>query len=239
MICHKYSIAGLTVEIVVHRPNGRLPKQAAAYLCPNDTPADITIDIPAGTARVRLAENPHLTPEELEYILTGAEFFAEILRFDGIGLHASAVVYDGGAYLFSATSGTGKSTHTQLWRDYFGSENCFILNDDKPVLRYINGTWFACGTPWSGKSDLNRPVLVPLRAIAFLERGTENSIEPLDSGEAVYRFFEQTLRPTEQSAMTVALDRTIELLGALPPWLLRCRPDLDAVKTAYQAMKGT
>ena len=67
-------------------------------------------------------------------------------------LHSSAVVVDGYAYLFSADSGTGKSTHTGLWKQHFG-DRAYIINDDKPAIRKVDGEWYVFGTPWSGKTD--------------------------------------------------------------------------------------
>ncbi len=108
-------------------------------------------------------------------------------------LHSSAVVVDGYAYLFSADSGTGKSTHTGLWLEHF-KEKAFIINDDKPVLRLENGQWFVYGTPWSGKTDLNINVKAKLGAIVFLERAKENHITPIEVKEAIPLFFNQTVR---------------------------------------------
>ena len=112
------------------------------------------------------------------------------------------MVLDGKAYLFSANSGTGKSTHTEKWCRLFGAT---YLNDDKPVLRYINGLWMAYGTPWSGKHDLSSPVGVPLGGIAFLERGDENRICPMGANQAVPRLLHQSLWRLSQQQMEAQL----------------------------------
>ena len=74
-------------------------------------------------------------------------------------------------------SGTGKSTHTALWLKNF-APRASIINDDKPAIRIQKDGIFVYGTPWSGKTDQNKNVKVPLQGIAFLERGEENSITP-------------------------------------------------------------
>ena len=80
----------------------------------------------------------------------GEAFYARLLQYDGMLLHASCVEKDGKAYLFSAKSGTGKSTHTHLWLRAFPDSR--IINDDKPAVRRMDGTFYACGTPFSGKN---------------------------------------------------------------------------------------
>ena len=232
-----YRIADLVVAFDSGR--GRLCKQARAYELPSQSPppkVDMVIDIPDDFFERKLRENPHLTPDSLLYILTGTDFIRLILDYSGIGLHASAVVCDGRAYLFSADSGVGKSTHTQLWCRHFGRDRAFILNDDKPVIRLVDGAWYVYGTPWSGKSDLNRPLRVPLAAIAFLRRGIEDTIRPVAPPEAVYPFMSQTLRPAGGAQMEDALDRMIGLIKTIPIFQLCCTPTTGAVRVAYAAM---
>ena len=161
-------IAGLQVELLA---GGRTMKQAQPYLTEANGPADMTIRC---NPELILENNPAArTLDAAEYMGTGTYFARQLLRFDGFQLHSSAVMLDGKAYLFSAPSGTGKSTHTEKWCRLFGAK---LLNDDKPALRCQDGTWMAYGTPWSGKHDLSEPVGVPLGGIAFLKRGEENRI---------------------------------------------------------------
>ena len=177
-----YNIAGLTVKMDTF---GRTLVQSRPYLCASAEP-DITIHT---DWRFLQKSQPHLSAEDCEYMQTGTEFYKQLLRKDGIMLHASAVVVDHRAYLFSAPSGTGKSTHTQLWLKKFGPR-AYLLNDDKPALRRIDGTWYAFGTPWSGKCDLSVNRQVPVAGICFLQRGEENRISPLHGAQAVFSFLD-------------------------------------------------
>ena len=95
---------------------------------------------------------PHLTPDEWEYIQTGLVFACKLLDFNGFCLHASAVALENRAVLFSGPCGIGKSTHTNLWQQYFGPDRAVIINDDKPALRLIKGTFYAYGTPGAAKA---------------------------------------------------------------------------------------
>ena len=110
-----YDIAGLRVEI--KNEKGRTEKQAIPYLSQNQSGENIDIVIDVDEKRVLSAmeEHPELVQDDWEYMLTGSDFYTELIKYNGILLHSSCVVVDDKAYAFSADSGTGKSTHTELW----------------------------------------------------------------------------------------------------------------------------
>ena len=88
---------------------------------------------------------------------------------DTLMLHGSTVAVDGQAYLFTAPCGTGKSTHTRLWREVFG-DRAVMVNDDKPFLKITDGAVIACGSPWTGKHGLGSNVSFPMKGICILSR---------------------------------------------------------------------
>lgn len=184
----------------------------------------------AWKSHYRDAEDPLL-----EYMITGSNFYTYLIGQSGLLLHASAVEMDGEAYLFSANSGTGKSTHTSLWLKNFGDRAC-IINDDKPAIRLFEDGVYVYGTPWSGKSDLNLNRKVPLRGICFLERGAQNEIEPMNPSEAISRIFEQTVRPKERKTAALLLGHMDRLLRTVPVWKLRCNMEDEAAYVSYNAM---
>lgn len=223
-----YNIADLCVQMDA---SGRTAQQAAPYKTEQGTP-DMVLRYDAETA---LKNNPQLQSLDVaEYMLSGAVFARQLLQFEGFQLHASSVILRGHAYLFSAPSGTGKSTHTEKWVRLFEAR---YLNDDKPALRYKDGRWMAYGTPWSGKHDLSRPEKAPLGAIAFLRRGDENSILRLQPQEAIPYFISQTLRVITAEQMELQLQLLDQLLGDVPVYLLTCRNDDEAAWTARAAME--
>ena len=224
-----YRIADLIVEMEL---SGRTETQAQPYLARIDQPADITISFKHEQI---LRKVPEMTDfSTAQYIGTGALFAVEVLRFDGFQFHASAVQLDGKAYLFSAPSGTGKSTHTEKWCRLFGGE---IINDDKPVLRWVDGQWMVYGTPWSGKHDLSKPVGIPLGGIAFLQRGEENTIHKMPLNEAVPAMIGQCLRLIHKGCMGKQLELIDKLLKEIPVWCLTCRNDDEAAMVSCGAMK--
>lgn len=179
---------------------------------------------------------PDLSDEQVEVVYMTQCFYLQLLKFNGCMLHSSAVAVDNKAYLFSARSGTGKSTHTSQWLKLFGDSAC-IINDDKPAIRIIDGKIYAYGTPWSGSSDLNQNVRVPLQAICMIERSESNFIEPIeDKAKVIYQFMNQTVRPSSEKGMDMFLNVLSKIVTDVPVWRLGCNISVDAAKLAYETM---
>lgn len=225
-----YRIAGLLVRMDTF---GRAEKQAQAYLTEDDGQPDVEIAIDAAAKQEKY---PYLTLDESEYIFTCSQFYHKLLPFDGMMLHASAVVKDGYAFLFSASSGTGKSTHTTLWREVYGYDRVLMLNDDKPALRLEDGRWYAYGTPWSGKTDQNLNMRVPLGGICLLERGERNEITPCGGAKAVFELLQQTVRPGTAEGRSKVLELLNDLMGKVPVWKLKCNMEQEAAQVSHDAM---
>lgn len=170
------------------------------------------------------------------YLESGAHFYAKLLHFEGMMLHASAVAYGGRAYLFSGPCGIGKSTHTGLWRSCFGDE-AVIINDDKPALRYLDGRWYAYGTPWCGKDGINVNTRAPLAGICFLEQGQENRMTLLDPHEVLPLILQQTLRRFKSlDRANRLLENLQNLLSHIPVYQLVNRPEPEAARLSYETM---
>lgn len=223
-----YRIADVTVQMDV---TGRTWEQAQAYKLTGDAPVDIVLrfDLP------KLMElNPDVTdPDAVQYLATGAIFARELLNFNGSFLHSSAVVLDGKAYLFSAPSGTGKSTHTEKWCRLFGAR---YLNDDKPAFRLVDGVWMAYGTPWSGKHDLSSNEGVPVGGVAVLRRGEENTITPLQPAQALPWIMSQSSYRLQKEDMQKQLALLDRFLRQVPIWQLSCRNEDAAAWVSHDAM---
>ena len=231
-----YNIADL---VTCFHCSGRTAEQAVPYQCAaTDTP-DILIPLERiqRTCEKWKAESPEMSDDLIEYMATGALFYLYLLQHDGMMLHSSAVVVDGKAYLFTADPGTGKSTHAALWLKQF-PDRAFILNDDKPAIRYVNNKWYAYGTPWSGKNDVSRNCRAELAGIAVLERGVENTIIPFNGTDAIFAIFSQVNRtkaPEDRLKLMELLDK---LVTQVPIWKLTCNIDINAALVSYQAMSN-
>lgn len=228
----KYKIADLIVQMECR--GDIILNRSRPYMIGADRPADIKIQAAYEKLSRVMEKAPHLTLGELEYIKTGFMFSSAILDYDGFCLHSSAVALDSSAVLFSAPCGTGKSTHTRLWQEYFGAEKVVIINDDKPALRLIDGIFHVYGTPWSGKSDLSSNRKVPLKAVVFIEQADCNYINPLKGRDAVQMLVYQSLRPYEDSNK---IDRLLHLLDILikntPVYKMGCTISTEAVEMVY------
>ena len=230
-----FDIAGLKVAMNC-LDSGLLFERSRAYLSANQNAApDFSVDMPEDVLMRKHEALPTLTLDECRYVYMGEAFYHKLLGFDGMLLHASCVAKDGKAYLFSAKSGTGKSTHTHLWMETL--DGVKMINDDKPAVRLIDGRFCACGTPFSGKNDESENKTVPVRAIVFLERAAENSIDRITPKEALPLFMSQTIRPAKKEYMIKMLDILDKVLTEVPVFRLKCNISQDAVYTAYNGIE--
>ena len=180
--------------------------------------------------KIRKFKEPFLERSTIQRRVADHLLYRDILM-----LHGSTVAVDGYAYLFTAPCGTGKSTHTRLWREYFG-ERAIMVNDDKPFLRITSEGVLAYGSPWSGKHGLAANVCVPLKGICSLHRGKENVIAPVD-GQALMDLLCHQAHMPEDSGLA---EKSFALVGRLAElvslWEMHCNKDLNAAKVSYEAM---
>lgn len=158
---------------------------------------------------------------------------------DTLLLHASAVIHQGIAFAFLGKSGTGKSTHSNLWLKLFpGTE---LLNDDNPVLRIqTDGSVFLYGSPWSGKTPAYHNCSAPLGALVRLRQSPQNRIVPLDLTEAYLAVSSSVsafhLRGEE--ALKQNLHGTLAAaVGNTPVFQLQCRPDAEAALLCRETLE--
>lgn len=230
-----HKIAGLYVDLGYKYEY--MTERAPAYKTDDECKRPhMTIHLPDELLEEKMKETEGMDMNLAEYLYTGAAFYTGLLQYGGFLLHSSAIVMDGKAYLFTADSGTGKSTHTELWRKAFGEDRVQILNDDKPAIRIAKEGYFACGTPWSGKHNLSMDRIVPIAAIGFLERSEENWIERRPGGEMVGKLLKQTVRPPVKEEMEALLTYVDMVLSNVPVYALGVNMSLDAAIMAHEAM---
>ena len=161
----------------------------------------------------------------------------QLFAYDTLLFHGSVVAVDGQGYLFTAKSGTGKSTHTRLWREVLG-DRAVVVNDDKPFLRITDEGIWACGSPWNGKHRLGSNLCVPLKAVCILERGEENKIQPISAKQVLSMLLQQSNRPGSPIWMPKYLELLDRLAGGVAFYRLACNMDPQAALVSYQAMSG-
>lgn len=232
----KYKIADLIVEY--ETKYDQLKKRSEKYKIETDKPTDIQIIVKEEYVLHDLEKYADATRKMAEIVITGRLFYQKLLDFQGCLLHASCVVIDDKAYLFSADSGTGKSTHTGLWLQHLADKNPYILNDDKPAIRVFDDGVYAYGTPFSGKHDISENKKVTVQGICFLEQSKINFIQKLEPSEAIKLFLEQTMNYLKKEDMEKLLDVLEVVIKNIPIYKLYCDISKEAVELSYHTMKG-
>ena len=189
--------------------------------------ADMCVWYRGGGAEVYLCEKTyHTLRAGIVLDAIGAERL--IVRNHGVILHASYIDYRGVGILFTAPSGTGKSTQAALWRDYRGAEE---INGDRAVIQYYDGQVKVCGLPYAGSSGICRNRTLPLAALVYLEQGESNSITKLSGFTAFRKIWEGCCLNTWDRDDVVLASETVErVIFQTPVLLLRCLPDESAVE---------
>lgn len=157
----------------------------------------------------------------------GHFFNDALVQHGGIVAHASTIVYENQAITFTASSGTGKSTHTGLWKRYY--PETIIINDDMPAISEMNGTYHAFGTPWSGKTAINENVSAPLKAMVFIERADVCSIEEIKPIDGLLRMLGEVRTLPYKAYSDKLIENLSNLFKSVPSYLLRCNISRDAV----------
>lgn len=159
-------------------------------------------------------------------------------KYNTILFHGSVLAIDGRGYLFTAPSGTGKSTHTRLWKEYF-KDRIIVVNDDKPFLKIEGDEVFAYGTPWDGKHRLSSNIKIPLKGICILSQDKENWIKKIDSKSVYPYLYNQVYHIINERENAIkTLQIFDKLLKIVPIYKMGCNISYDAVKTSYLGMIG-
>lgn len=230
-----YEIAGLKVHMnPIYQP---LINQVIPYQVIGNSDS-LDCEIPQGEEAIEryLKSHPNFTIGQAEYLLYGAYFYDSLLEHQGILLHSSCVVYQGNAYLFSGPCGAGKSTHTNIWTRIFSTS--YILNDDKPAIRYIDGKLYAFGTPFSGKTNKNINKRIPIAGISFIKKSQSNHIKALSSKEALILFLSQTLKPYREERLDQMVSILEKIVNNIPIYELSCNMEDEAAFLSFQVMKA-
>lgn len=153
-------------------------------------------------------------------------------------VHSSAIVCNGRAVLFLGESGTGKSTHTRLWRENIAG--AVLLNDDSPFIGFVDGRATAFGAPWSGKTPCYKQEHYPIAAIVRLSQAPHNAIRPLRSVHAIGALL-PSLTPAfgyDDELQDRMLATLSKIISQVPVYHLECLPDAAAARLSYDTVFG-
>lgn len=189
---------------------------------------------------IRMFAREGVTPElhsdpQLEFQAVLRRLAETLLPYDILLMHGSVVAVDGEAYLFTARSGVGKTTHTLLWMNRF-RERAVVVNGDKPLLHVGKDGVTVYGTPWDGKERMSRNMSCPLKAICILTRSEDNFIEPITKREAFPTLLQQIYRPDDPIAMAGVLTLADRLGSGVALYRLGCNMEPEAAEVSYGGM---
>ncbi len=170
----------------------------------------------------------------LETLAIQRKIAERLFDLDIVLLHGSVIALEGKAYMFTAPSGTGKTTHMLRWLDLFPQAH--VLNGDKPFLKVkANKTW-ACGTPWRGKEQYGENEILPLKAICTLEQGVTNQIRSISFDEAIGNLLGQMYRPEGSDKMIQTLRLCETMANSVKFYHLKCNMEQEAAIISSRAM---
>ncbi len=220
--------------IRVHAFSSKLIDFCEAYL--TDEPPQRSLVITGNDlAWEREHTDANASNEHLEQLVLCRKASTLLLDHNTVLFHGSCLAMDGEGYLFTAPSGTGKSTHARMWRTLFG-DRVVMINDDKPFLKVNKAKVAAFGSPWTGEHQLGFNARVPLKALCFLSRDTSNHIEPVTVQETLPLLLEQVYKPLNDEALNRVLPLLERLGDRVELYKLGCTMVPEAARVAYEGM---
>ena len=232
MITANYRFAGKIVE--VRSLHNEVHRYCKDYL--TEEPSDFVAETCQDDIEYERSRSEYNTSDDayLEELAVYRKISEKMPEYGTVLYHGSVIAVDGSAYMFTAPSGTGKSTHTSLWRKLLG-DRAVMVNDDKPLL-HIGEVVTAYGTPYNGKHRLSEDIAVPLKAICILERSVENHIEQISKDEAYPMLLQGVYRPNDVAALQKTLELVDRLKNSVTFYRLGCNMDISAAELSYSVM---
>ncbi len=226
-------LAELNVLIESNYPY--LPELCKDYVVES---SDIDITAVATDEKIhceRTRSDEEVSPPIAESLCVYRDIAEQLPKYDRVLFHGAAISYDGKAYLFTAPSGTGKTTHINLWRKYIGGD-VGIINGDKPILSIYDSQTIVFGTPWAGKEGWQTNTSAELGGICFVTRGTDNTCVPISSSDCLIDLFNQIYMPVDSESASKTYELIDRLVRKVPLYILSCDISEDAVRASFEAL---
>ena len=223
------------VVIGIHGQYDYLKEYCKDYLTLEDAEVEICLkkeDILEESSRV---ENEAFSMPYLETLAALRKIAEQMPQRNRFLMHGAVLSWHGQGYMFTAPSGTGKSTHLALWKKYLGEE-VEIVNGDKPLISVENEEIRVYGTPWGGKERWQRNISVPLRGICFLRRGIANRIREVQSGEALPMLMQQVYYTRNPESAGKTMELLDEVFKKVPMYKMECDISKEAVECSFGMM---
>ena len=237
-----YKYAGKNVRIVSLYPD--VHEYCRDYLsdeCPDFEIVISTKDIEYELQKAKLVDEREGNPnrkhknEELEKLAVYRKIAEKMIDYDTVLFHGSVICVDNYRYVFTAISGTGKSTHARLWRELLG-EKAIMVNDDKPLIKICDDKVIAYGTPYDGKHRLSNNISAEVKAVSIINRSADNRIETITAEQAYPMFLQQCYKPRDPEKMAKTMQLLDRFVNGVKVYNMYCNMDIEAAKLAYRVM---
>ena len=226
-------LAGVNIQVNTISP--RTCILCRHYLTEEKTDITITVTEEEVEHEYRMNNNPERKAIFLETIVAYRKIVESLLPYHVFLMHGAVIARNNEAYMFTAPSGTGKTTHIRQWLKK--AEGTFVVNGDKPLIKVENGIVYACGSPWSGNEHMNTNTMVPLKAIVFLERNEDNHIREVSFAEAYTDLLRQTHLPKNPEKAKETLNLLAQLSGKVKLYRFQCNNfKEDSFETTYNTL---
>ena len=213
--------------------------QKAEEFLTNETKADFIISCSEEEImQERISEKVTSHKYFLEFVAAYRKFAGQLPLRDAFVFHCACFDVEGTGVAFAAHSGTGKTTHMNLWQEYLG-EKMTVVNGDKPIIRFFNdapNVPYAYGTFWNGKEHLGCNMRTKLKHICFIERCETNYVERVEKSEIIDRIFNQVYMPKDPIAVMKTMELIDRLLSCCDLWIIHCNMEKEAAEVAYKAI---
>lgn len=172
--------------------------------------------------------------EYIETLVLQRKISSALPAYDCFLMHGAVTAVNGTGYMFTATSGTGKSTHVSLWKKYF--DGVEIINGDKPFIRVSDEEVRAYGTPWAGKEGWQINQYVPLKAVCLLKRGNENKIKRINPVSCLPFLMRQVHYTDDSQTAGKTMELFNQMLDRIAVYELECDVSREAAECSYREM---
>ena len=208
------------------------------YLFPFEGAPDIIAEVKKEDVEkeIEIAE-VETTEEYAECLCLYREIAEKLPEFDRLVMHGAAITHENRAVLFTAPSGTGKTTHIKLWKKAFGSK-VDIINGDKPILHIQNDGVIVHSSPWAGKENYQKNRNAPLKAICIIKRAEKNRTYKVDPKEHLPFILHQIYLPKNGEMAQKTLQLFNSIISQIPVYIVECNISENAATAAYNAVFG-
>lgn len=157
-----------------------------------------------------------------------------LLPQDILVLHSSYIIYNNNAIVFTAPSGTGKSTQADLWKQYKGAE---VINGDRSIMKLTDDAVQSYSLPFCGSSGINLNKTAPLAGIILIEQAPENSVQKCPPAQAIRKLYSEcSINHWNPNSIESSFQIIEKIVERVPVYILKCTISEEAVNLVHNAL---